>query len=162
MHADALYQRMLEQERAIEAAKAAGEAVPIFSPLLSSSSAQPPSSRPLQSSSLPPSEPLDVLSDSTPPPAKPEPPTTEDNTTKNDRDPLAPSARAALTERLKKLPTADEREVEERAATMEAKAGLRTANELARLHETASKGRKERREKGKATLGDSINAWFGW
>ena len=36
MHADTLYHRMLEQEKAIEAAKAEGRPVPTFPPLLSS------------------------------------------------------------------------------------------------------------------------------
>jgi hypothetical protein len=36
MHADTLYHRMLEQEAAIEAAKAEGRPIPTFAPLLSS------------------------------------------------------------------------------------------------------------------------------
>ena len=55
MHADTLYHRMLTQERAIEAAKAAGDPVPTFPPIFSSS---PPSS-----SIAPPSTPdIDPLS----------------------------------------------------------------------------------------------------
>jgi hypothetical protein len=38
MHADTLYHRMLEQEKATEAAKAEGRPVPTFPPLLSSTS----------------------------------------------------------------------------------------------------------------------------
>lgn len=139
---------MLMQERAIEAAKAANEPVPTFSPLLSSPSAQPPSA------SHSPSDPLPLLSEPSPMPGPP--------TTKEDSDPLSPSARAALMERVKKLPTAEERELEERAVTMEARTGMSTAAELARLHEAQIKERKERREKGQATVADSINALFGW
>ena len=148
MHADTLYQRMLMQERAIEAAKAANEPVPTFPPLLSSSSAQPPSA------SHSPSDPLPLLSKPSPMPGPP--------TRKEDSDPLSPSARAALMERVKKLPTAEEREVEERAVTMEARTGMSTAAELARLHEAQIKERKERREMGEGSVADSINALFGW
>lgn len=150
MHADTLYQRMLAQERAAEAAKAADEAVPTFPPLLSSSPAQPPSSSASPSEFLPlPSEPT--------PMAKPERPITED-----DIDPLTPSARAALMERIKKLPTAEERELEERAVTMEARAGMRTSLEVRRVHDTQVRERQERREKGNATVLDAINGWFGF
>lgn len=90
-----------------------------------------------------------------------EPPATVP-TTEDDFDPLVPSARAALMERLKKLPTAEEREVEERAMTMQARAGMHTATELARLHETQIKERNERRQKGQATMSDTINGWFGF
>ncbi len=38
MHADTLYHRMLDQEKAIEAAKAEGKPIPSFPPLLSSKS----------------------------------------------------------------------------------------------------------------------------
>lgn len=76
-------------------------------------------------------------------------------------DPLSPSARMALTKRLKDLPSA-EREVEERAVSMEAKAGERVGRELGNLWEERGKKRKERREKGEATVGDTISGWFGW
>lgn len=160
MHADTLYQRMLMQEQATQAAKAAGEAVPTFPPLLSSPSAQPPSSRPPPSSLPSPSEPFSPFSDPTPI-AEPKPPTTAP-ISEDERDPLSPDARAALMERIKKLPTAEQREVEERAAVMEARAGMQTSIELARLHDTQIKERKERREKGQASLGDTINGWFGF
>jgi hypothetical protein len=41
MHADSLYHRMLEQEAATEAAKAAGKPVPKFAPLFTKSAATP-------------------------------------------------------------------------------------------------------------------------
>jgi hypothetical protein len=41
MHADSLYHRMLEQEKAIESAKAEGRPVPTFPPLLSTKSKHP-------------------------------------------------------------------------------------------------------------------------
>lgn len=160
MHADLLYQRMLMQEQATQVAKAAGEAVPTFPPLLSSPSAQPPSSRPPPSSPPSPSEPFAHLSDPTPM-ADPKPPTTAP-TIEDERDPLSLSARAALMERIKKLPTAEQREVEERAVVMEARAGMQTSIELARLHDTQIKERKERRENGQASIGDTINGWFGF
>ncbi|MCJ1467160.1 hypothetical protein MMC07_005782 [Pseudocyphellaria aurata] len=159
MHADLLYHRMLARERAVEAAQAAGEPVPTFPPLLSSSSAPPPS-RPAPSSSPAPPEPPSMLTDSTST-AAPEPPAAVPPT-EDDHDPLKASARAALTEKLKKLPTAEERELEERAVTMEAWAGMRTATDLTRLHETQVKAREERRQKGTATFSDTINKWFGF
>lgn len=156
MHADMLYQRMLMQERAVEAAKAAGEAVPTFPSLLSSPSAQIPSSRPPPSSPPPRSEPFSLLNDPTPT-TEPKPPTIED-----ERDPLSPSVRAALMERLKKLPSAEEREVVERAVTVQAREGIHPSIELARLHEARIRERKERKEKGQATWRDVIDSWFGF
>ncbi|PMD50924.1 uncharacterized protein K444DRAFT_544942 [Hyaloscypha bicolor E] len=54
MHADSLYHRMLEQEKAIEAAKAEGRPVPSFPPLLSSNSKNLPV--PIDESGLQPSD----------------------------------------------------------------------------------------------------------
>jgi hypothetical protein len=54
MHADSLYHRMLEQEKAIEAAKAEGRPVPSFPPLLSSNSKNLPV--PIDESGLRPSD----------------------------------------------------------------------------------------------------------
>lgn len=154
MHADALYQRLLTQERAIDAAKAAGEAVPTFPSILSTLSAQSPSHPPVSSS--PSSETFSQLSDPTPL-AKSEPHTIED-----EGDPLSPTARAVLMERLKKLPTAEERELEELAVTVEARTSLRTGSEITRLSTAQKAHRKERMEKGVATITDKISGWFGW
>lgn len=54
MHADSLYHRMLEQEKAIEAAKAEGRPVPTFPPLLSSKSRNLPV--PIDDSGIQPSD----------------------------------------------------------------------------------------------------------
>ena len=154
MHADALYQRLLTQERAIDAAKAAGEAVPTFPSILSTLSAQTPSHPPVSSS--PSSETFSQLSDPTPLPKS------EPQTIKDQSDPLSPTARAVLMERLKKLPTAEERELEERAITMEARMSLRTGSEITRLSTAQKAHRKERREKGVGSITDKIIGWFGW
>lgn len=154
MHADALYQRLLAQERAIDAAKAAGEAVPTFPSISSALSAQNASRRGVPPS--PSSEPFSQLSDPTPL-AKSEPPAIED-----EGDPLSPTARAVLIERLNKLPTAEERELEELAVTVEARTRLRTGSEITRLSKAQKEHRKERREQGVATITDRISGWFGW
>ena len=52
--------------------------------------------------------------------------------------------------------------MEERAEEMEARQGIGVAEEVARLREKQRQESKERREKGIATVGDTIGGWFGW
>jgi hypothetical protein len=54
MHADTLYHRMLDQEAAIEAAKAEGRPVPVFPPLVTAPIAPTSGTNQLEPSDLPP------------------------------------------------------------------------------------------------------------
>lgn len=142
MHADTLYHRMLDQEKAIEEAKAAGLPTPSFAPILpsrSSTSQIPPA--PTKTTAAPPSAKEIEL-----PTISPEA-----------QSLLTPIAQTALRERLKTM-TPFEREVEERSAVMEATAASETGKQVADIMEL----KKKRREEGRATAGDTISGWFGW
>ena len=77
------------------------------------------------------------------------------------RDRLKPEARAALNERLKGM-TPEEREVEEHAVAVEAQATEVLGRQIGEIYEDQERHRKERREKGKATIGDTIAGFFGF
>lgn len=51
--------------------------------------------------------------------------------------------------------------VEERAVEMEAQGGVDIAREVTRLREEELRGKRERRERGTATVGDTVSGWFG-
>ena len=76
------------------------------------------------------------------------------------QDRLKPEARAALNERLKSM-TPEERELEEHAVAVEAQATEAVGRQIGKIYEDQDKHRKERREKGKATIGDTIASFFG-
>lgn len=118
---------MLAQEKATEAAKAAGYPVPTFPPIFSS----------------------------------PLPPSTTDRQHKPDIDPLSSAARASLTKRLQNLPP-EQRELEERSVSMEARASAETGQEVGTIWAERAQKRRERREKGEATMSDTFSGWFGW
>lgn len=137
MHADTLYHRMLDQEKAIEAAKAAGQPVPHFPSII-------------------PSKPTTAASTS--------PPSQAETVAEDDRitvDKLRPDVQAQLKKRLEGL-TPEEREVEEKAINAEIEAGERLARQIGTLFEQKAQNKKERREQGQETLGDKISGLFGW
>lgn len=134
MHADKLYHRMLDQEAAIEAAKAEGKPVPEFSPLLSSraekaSTATTPATKassvePFQATELP------------------------DN------------LRKQLEKRLEGLDK-EARDVEERAFAAELKAGEQVAGGLGTIFQKQEEEKRLRKEQGKETIGDKLTSIFG-
>jgi len=137
MHADTLYHRMLEQEKAIEAAKAVGQPVPHFSPIIASkatATASAPSTS--QSEAVPPDERITV-------------------------DKLRPDVQAQLKKRLEGL-NPEQKEIEEKAINAEIEAGERLARQIGTLFEQQAQNKKERREQGKETLSDKISGLFGW
>lgn len=143
MHADTLFHRMLDQERATEEAKAAGKPIPEFPPIVASLpdaalalSTQAPASSDTAASSPP----QQVLLT----PAQ-----------------LSPKAQAQLAERLKGLSPA-EREVEEKAVAMEIAAGQILAGQIGQLFEEQGKEKRERKARGEETFTDIVNGWFGW
>ena len=149
MHADKLYHRMLDQERAVEEAKAAGLPVPTFPPILHSRKAEASSS-------------------STTNTKAPAASTTASATAIEDeavqatikRDQLAPGIQKQLEERFKGL-TPEEREIEEKAIAGEIAAGEKVARQVGDWWAEQEKAQKERREKGKETVTDKISGWFG-
>ncbi|KAH6720352.1 hypothetical protein BKA61DRAFT_233461 [Leptodontidium sp. MPI-SDFR-AT-0119] len=134
MHADTLYHRMLDQEKAIEAAKAEGKPVPEFPPLLSSqtkfSSAAGAAHANLEENKFKPSD-------------------------------LPPKVQAAFKKRLDGL-TDEEREVEERAIKAEIQAGEQVAQSLGSIYERQAEEKRLRKEQGKETIGDKISSIFGF
>ncbi|KAI9782540.1 MAG: hypothetical protein M1816_001837 [Peltula sp. TS41687] len=134
MHADKLYHRMLEQEAAVEKAKAEGSPIPTFEPLL------PGAARSAESSS----------SD----PALPPAPTTA-TTTAN----LKPSVQAQIEKRLKGLGPR-QRALEEQAIAAEIAAGQQLAGQIDEHRMGHDKARQKRREEGKETFSDKVTRWF--
>lgn len=132
MHADTLYHRMLDQEKAIEAAKAEGKPIPIFAPLLSS---RPKSTSPAAPHNL------------------------EDNKIKPSD--LPESVQKGLKKRLEGL-NGEEREVEEKAIKAEIQAGEQIAKSLSTIFEKQAEERRLRKEQGKETIADKLTSVFGF
>ena len=139
MHADMLYHRMLERERVVEKAKAAGLPVPMFPDIISSSppstSAQPQSG--LATTSL------------------------EDQPLPAEFEGLKPKVKAQVRDRLKNL-TPEEREVEAKALAMELAAGETVGKQINQIFEDQGKAKKIRKEQGRETVADKIGSIFGW
>lgn len=125
---------MLDQEKAIEAAKAEGKPIPSFPPLLSRSKTSTPSTVPSTQS------------------------TVEDNKTQPSDLPV--SVQANLKKRLEGL-NDEEREVEERAIKAEIQAGEQVATQLGSIYEKQAGERRKRKEEGRETIGDKITSIFG-
>lgn len=147
MHADTLYHRMLAQEATIEAAKASNSPIPEFAPILA-----PPS----QSTSS-----ASAASTHTAAPSISAVTSEEDKNLGPPVSPIAaavltPPAAAALRKKMKDMSPL-EREIEERSVVMEVKDANATGRQLNEIR----KGRRKRREEGKATVGDTISGWFG-
>lgn len=132
MHADTLYHRMLDQEKAMEAAKAEGKPLPSFPPLLSSKSKSTTTST------------LHNL---------------EDNKFK--ASDLPASVQKGFKKRLEGL-NDEERDVEERAIKAEIQAGEQVAASLGTIYEKQAEERKLRKEQGKETIGDKLSSVFGF
>lgn len=137
MHADTLYHRMLDQEKAMEAAKAEGKPIPKFDPIISQPS--PKQSPEDTESTIIPGIPAEA------PKTKP--------------SELAPHIQARLKDRLKGLSEA-ERQVEEMAIMDEMRAGEKVAGKLGTIFEAQGKGRREREEKGAETVVDRLMKLF--
>ncbi|KAI9843939.1 MAG: hypothetical protein M1837_005980 [Sclerophora amabilis] len=144
MHADKLYHQMLDQEAAIEKAKAEGLPVPNFESLFRSSSSQPPDVR-APTSTLPTGVSKQTES------VVARAPTTIDE--------LKPEVRAKLKKQLEDLPP-EEREIEETAIAAEIAAGERLGRKLGDLYSEREEARKRRREEGQQSLGDVVARWF--
>jgi hypothetical protein len=136
MHADTLYHRMLEQEEAIEKAKAEGKPIPSFLPLITS---KPESSMPAATAA--PERSLD------------------DNRVKAEDLPV--SVQASFKKRLEGL-SEPEKRVEEMAIKAEIQAGEQVAEQLGSIYDRQAEERRKRKEEGKETMGDRISSIFGF
>lgn len=136
MHADTLYHRMLDQEKAIEEAKAEGKPIPTFPPLLP---ARQKFSTPATAQ-----KPKDAL---------------EGNIVQ--ASDLPASVQASLKERLEGL-KGEERKLEERAIKAEIQAGEQVAERLGTIYQKQEEERKIRKEQGKETIGDKLSSIFGF
>ena len=145
MHADTLYHRMLDQERAQKEAEEAGLPIPQFPPILQ---------KPRSAASAPSSVPAPVEREAAAQTRMPGYKTAQ-------MDQLTPEARAELKKRIKDQPEVV-RELEEEAMLAEAESDVSVAKRVSALQSSGMERRKERREKGEATLGDTISGWFGW
>ena len=144
MHADTLYHRMLDQEKAIEAAKQAGEPAPSFPPILSLSRAAITASPSPMPSAIP----------------------GNDAASQAEKDAkvklrLTKEARDELKKRTKNQPQIV-KELEERAMYSEAESDIGVQRRISELTKARDQARKERRERGEATVGDTVSGWFGW
>ena len=138
---------MLAQEAAIEEAKTSGLPTPTFAPILS------PEKPRSTSQQLP--QPTTPASSSSAASVA-ETGDAELELSATTKALLRPESQEELLKKLKKLPPS-EREVEERSVQMEARASREIAERVRQVEE----GRKKRREEGKASVGDTINGWFG-
>ncbi|KAL8682661.1 MAG: hypothetical protein Q9186_001348 [Xanthomendoza sp. 1 TL-2023] len=153
MHADTLYHRMLDQERLVEEAKKSDLPIPDFPPLVTET---PLPDHPLISTGQPMSASASALLSSA------QPMSYEESTEMYLKRILPPEARAQQQKEWeKKGMKAEEKMLEARAMAMEAEAGLGVASEVVQLVQDDLKGRKERRAKGTASLGDIVSGWLG-
>lgn len=169
MHADTLYHRMLDQEKAIEAAKAAGEPVPTFAPLITSrnpatanndpnasfraqvaASATEAASSQEAAAAAPPTEKSLIPSFTKELP--PLPPEVEAR--------LSPSGVQAMRKRVKGL-NPMERDIEIQSMLSEVEDASNTGNQISQLRDEARQRRKERGE-GRGEWGDWLVKNFGF
>ena len=169
MHADTLYHRLLDQEKAIEAAKTAGEAIPTFPPILTPAGNKRP--RGFRDATID-----AATAPSTPPQREPQTPAEANiaavaaaKRAKEDKDlpplnpeierKLKPDAAIALRKRMRGMDPL-EREIEERATVVEIEDAARTGQQIENLRD---EGRQRRKEAGlgRGELGDWIVKWFG-
>lgn len=123
---------MLDQEKAVEEAKAEGRPIPTFPPLLSPKVAKAPTN--------------------TMPKA-----TSEVNQVQ--ASDLPPKVQESFKKRLEGL-SEDERILEERAIKAEIQAGEQVAGHLTTIFEKQEAERKKRKEEGKETIGDKVSSIF--
>ena len=154
MHADALYHRMLDQEKAQKAAKTAGLPIPQFAPIIPHSPTTAPGATPASTGFTQEPEPAAQSRTVMEAVAAAEEKAPQ-------RDYLTPEARAELKKRIKDQP-AYVREVEEKAMRAEAESDTSIAKQVDRLFSEKQQKRDERIKQGESTLGDTISRWLGW
>ena len=159
MHSDTLYQRMLEQEKAVEEAKEAGLPIPTF-PSIVPDTRSPPLLKPPMPSSTPSSSPL-PLADESAAQTDSRPGDESQKLGKKREFTLTEAARADLRKKVKDQPQIV-KDLAERSVQAEAEADIQTQDRLHEIMSSRERKRKERREKGEATWRDRISGWLGW
>lgn len=143
MHADKLYQQMMDQEALIEQAKAEGREPPIFESVLSKSNvARAMAGQPLSAA---------------PVAGKP----TADDADHDLWTLIKPESRAKYEKLLANLPPA-EQDIEKRALLGEMQANIGQARQVQDTFVEERINRMKRREAGQSTIGDNIKRLWGW
>ncbi|KAF2201502.1 hypothetical protein GQ43DRAFT_415660 [Delitschia confertaspora ATCC 74209] len=132
LHADKLYRQMIEQEEAINKAKAAGQPIPEFEPVMSKTNVARVMG--IQASNI-----------------------TDDDVWKD----IKPSAREQYEKKFAKL-SKEEQEIERRAVEGELRVNNSMTKTLEAAFIEERIARMKRRETGQATVGDMIKTWWGW
>ncbi|KAL8847892.1 MAG: hypothetical protein Q9221_007067 [Calogaya cf. arnoldii] len=153
MHADKLYHRMLDQERAVEAAKKSGLPIPEFPPLIDPSNSPAPTTstgQPVSASAA------SLLSSA-------QPMSYDESRDMYLKRILPPEAQAKQKKEWdQKGLSAEEKMLAARAMMMEAEAGVGVAEQVSNLLQESKKGKEERRKQGTAGVGDIVSGWLGW
>ncbi|KAF2823441.1 hypothetical protein CC86DRAFT_372392 [Ophiobolus disseminans] len=144
MHADKLYQQMVQHEAELEKAEKEGRPRPTFESLLSNSDV----SRTLKSNTSPPSTTSQTKQ-----------PGTEAET--DVWSLIKPEVREEYERKLAELPP-EQQEYERMAVMGELKAQTSITKKVEETFVEERMARIKRREAGQATLGDSIKYWWGW
>ena len=148
MHADKLYQRMIQQEEEMEKAKAEGRPVPKFESILSKRNV------------------VDAVggASSTPRKAVPVAEIGKSSTTLDDTEvwsQIKPDVRKEYEKKLQSL-TPEEREIERMAIVGEIRAQTGVSKQLEQTFIEERVARMKRKEAGQATFGDTIKTLWGW
>ncbi|KAI4111658.1 MAG: hypothetical protein LQ339_000530 [Xanthoria mediterranea] len=159
MHADTLYHRMLDQERAVEEAKKSNLPIPEFPPLVTEPRSPDPSSTPAPTTST--GQPISASAANLLSSAQP---MSHDQTRDMYLKRILPPEAVAAQEKEwdRKGLSAEEKMLEARAMAMEAEAGLGVADQVGKIMQETKKGKEERRKQGTAGLGDTVSGWLGW
>lgn len=148
MHADKLYQRMIQQEEEMEKAKAEGRPVPKFESILSKRNvAEAMSGIPSSGKSAVPIAEIGKSSSSL-----------------DDTDvwkQIKPEVREEYQKKLESL-SPEEREIERMAIVGEIRAQTGVAKQLEQTFIEERVARMKRKEAGQATIGDTIKTLWGW
>jgi len=142
MHADMLYQRMMQQEAEMEKAKAEGRPVPKFESVISKENVLQVSK---ETASKATSRPSDQQVEY------------EDDVWAN----VKPDVRREYQKKLAELPPED-REVERMAVLGELKASQGIAKQVEETFIAERISRMKRKQAGQATIGDTIKSLWGW
>lgn len=146
MHADKLYQRMLQQEAEMEKAKAEGRPIPKFESVLSKSNIVQAMGGPSPTTKAVPAAETGSLS------------IADENEIWAQ---IKPEARKEYEKKLEDL-SPEEREIERLAVAGELRAQNGVAKQLEQTFVEERVARMKRREAGQATFGDTIKTLWGW
>ncbi|TKA68526.1 hypothetical protein B0A49_08719 [Cryomyces minteri] len=162
MHADMLYQRMMEQDKLIQEAREKGEPIPEFKPVMSAIAgtvvAAPASTQPAMTT---PTSSIAFAHNAPTPPTPARQPQSQMASQSSIFSHLPEDKQKQIAEKLAKL-SPDERKLEEDAIAADLAAGRHYLKQVSSVYDEERKRRIERKEQGYETLGDAIKRWWGW